>query len=55
VTIFTLIIDQPDGIATLPLIAECSADAYDIGHELFPGRRLALVCHEPGDDDLDLD
>lgn len=42
-------------VATLLLISECLADAHAIGHELCLGRRLALVCHGPGDDDMDLD
>ena len=42
-TDYELIVELPRGIATLALRAENELAAYDLGHQLFPGRRLALV------------
>lgn len=42
-TDYELIVELPRGIATLPLRAENELAAYDVGHQLFPGCRLALV------------
>ena len=42
-TDYELIVELPRGMATLPLRAENELAAYDVGHQLFPGCRLALV------------
>jgi len=48
--LYELIIDLPEGITTMPIHAESPEQAYQAGHELFPGCRLALVLAdgEPG-------
>ena len=42
-TAYELIVELPRGMATLSLRAENELAAYDVGHQLFPGCRLALV------------
>jgi hypothetical protein len=44
--IYDLIIDLPEGIGTRPVIAKDSKEAFEIGHKLFPGCRLAGVIRE---------
>ena len=48
--LYALLVDLPDGIATVPVRAENLEEAYATGHDLFPGCRLALVLAdgEPG-------
>ena len=42
----TLIAEAPDGgMITMELAVDDPAEVWRIGHELFPGRRLAAVCH----------
>jgi len=49
--IYDLIIDLPDGITSRPVIASTGAEAFEIGHRLFPGCRLAGVVREDDDED----
>jgi len=44
--IYDLIIDLPEGISTRPVIASNGEEAFEIGHRLFPGCRLAGVVRE---------
>jgi len=48
--LYELIIDLPEGITTMPIHAESPEQAYQAGHELFPGCRFTLVLAdgEPG-------
>ena len=46
-----LIIDLPEGISTRPVIASNGEEAFEIGHRLFPGCRLAGVVREEDDDE----
>ncbi|WP_010310532.1 hypothetical protein [Synechococcus sp. CB0101] len=49
----TLIIEGPGGsMATMEIFAKDRDEVVRIGHELFPGRRLAAVNHED-EDELD--
>jgi hypothetical protein len=49
----TLIVEGPKGaMTTLELFVDDPAEVWRIGHELFPGRRLAAVNHED-EDELD--
>ena len=41
--LYALIVDLPDGIATVPVRAENPEEAFATGHDLFPGCRLAVV------------
>jgi len=48
----TLIIEGPEGsVATMEVFAEDRDEVFRIGHELFPGRRLAAVNHEDEDEE----
>jgi hypothetical protein len=49
----TLIVEGPEGaMTTMELFVDDPAEVWRIGHELFPGRRLAAVNHED-EDELD--
>lgn len=41
--LWDLVIDLPEGIGTVPVYADTSEEAWQMGRELFPGCRLALV------------
>jgi len=41
--VYDLIVDLPDGIAIRPVEASNGKEAFEIGHRLFPGCRLAGV------------
>jgi hypothetical protein len=46
----TLLIEGPEGsMATMEVYAKDRDEVFRIGHELFPGRRLAAVNHEDDD------
>ena len=48
----TLIIEGPGGsMATMEIFAEDRDEVFLIGHELFPGRRLAAVNQENEDEE----
>jgi hypothetical protein len=48
----TQIVEGPEGaMITMELFVDDSAEVWRIGHELFPGRRLAAVNHEDDDDE----
>lgn len=48
----TLIIEGAEGlITTMELFVDDPAEVWRVGHELFPGRRLAAVNHEDEDDE----
>jgi hypothetical protein len=45
----TLIIEGPGGsMATMEIFAEKRDEVFRIGHELFPGRRLAVLSQQVG-------
>jgi hypothetical protein len=47
----TLIVEDDSGaLSTVEVFAKDSAELFEIGHELLPGRRLAAVCHQDDDD-----
>jgi hypothetical protein len=51
ITQHTLIVERPEGGMTrMEIFAENPAEVFWIGHELFPGRRLAAVNHEDEDE-----
>ena len=41
--LYALLVDLPDGIATVPVRAENPEEAFATGHDLFPGCHLAVV------------
>ena len=41
--LYALLVDLPDGIATVPVRAENPEQAFATGNDLFPGCRLAVV------------
>ena len=45
-TLFDLIIDLPDGMATAPVYARDGQHAFELGRKLYPGCRLAAVARE---------
>jgi hypothetical protein len=46
----TLIVEGPAGsVTTMEVFVDDPAEVWRIGHELFPGRRLAAVNHEEED------
>ncbi len=50
----TLIIEGPEGaMTTMELVVDDPAEVWRIGHELFPGRRLAAVCHADEENEED--
>ena len=47
----TLIIEGPEGsMAMMEICAKDRDEVFRIGHELFPGRRLAAINHEDEDE-----
>jgi hypothetical protein len=47
----TLIVEGPEGaMTTMELFVDDPAEVWRIGHELFPGRRLAAVNHKDEDE-----
>jgi hypothetical protein len=47
----TQIVEGPKGaMTTMELFVDDSAEVWRIGHELFPGRRLAALNHEDEDE-----
>lgn len=48
--LYALIVDLPEGITTVPIHAESTEQAYQVGHELFPNCRVSVVLAngEPG-------
>jgi hypothetical protein len=47
----TLIVEGPEGsMTTMELFVDDRAEVWRIGHELFPGRRLAVVNHQDEDE-----
>jgi len=49
--VYDLIVQLPDGLATAPVFAEDSKQAFELGKKLFPGCRLAGVLRDEEDDD----
>jgi len=48
----TLIVEGPAGaMSTMELFVDDPAEVFRIGHELFPGCRLAAVNHEDEDEE----
>ncbi len=48
----TLIAEAPDGgMVTMELVVDDPSQVFEIGRELFPGRRLAAVCHTDEDEE----
>ena len=49
--IYDLIVDLPEGIGIRPVEVRNGKEAFEIGHQLFPGCRLAGVVREEEDDE----
>jgi len=47
--IYDLIVELPEGIGIRPVEASNGKEAFEIGHRLFPGCRLAGVVREDED------
>jgi len=48
----TLIVEGPAGsVSTMELFVDDPAEVWRIGHEVFPGRRLAAVNHEKDEEE----
>lgn len=50
-SVYDLIVELPDGIGTRSVEASSGEEAFEIGHRLFPGCRLAGVMREEDDDE----